>query len=53
MAILASSRLTRLALHDRLFEESANYMIPNPMTLAQLTLDDYNTRFADRHRLQT
>jgi fatty-acyl-CoA synthase len=38
--------LTHLASHDRLVEESANYM-----TLPQLTLHDYNTRFADRHLL--
>jgi acyl-CoA synthetase (AMP-forming)/AMP-acid ligase II len=44
-------RLTHLALHDRLVEESAQSLIPNRMILTQLTLDDYNHRFADRHLL--
>jgi acyl-CoA synthetase (AMP-forming)/AMP-acid ligase II len=44
-------RLTHHALHDRLVEECAKRMTPNRMTLAPLTLDDYNHRFADRHLL--
>src|SRR5580698_9102279 len=39
-------RLTRLRSHDRLMQESANCM-----RLPQLTLDDYNQKFADRHLL--
>jgi fatty-acyl-CoA synthase len=38
--------LTRPRSHDRLIEESAK-----PMHLPQLTLDDYNRQFADRHLL--